>query len=746
MVRTMIKKIFMRNCATYDDSGIELSECSKVNFIYGPNGSGKSTISNFFQNQTELKYKDCTVEWELDQPLEVLVYNRHFKESNFSGDIDGIFTLGRDAIDDMSAIDDLKARKDALSDEVKKKKILLQQKKDELEKYKQDYQDTIWNVILKQNETYFQEAFTGYRASKKSFFDQVIKRYHEGHFSTQSREELLKKSITLFAEKPQKCDLIKLDYKDILDELQSVEQNDIWTKHIVGNQDVPIAALISHLGNSDWVQNGIKYIGDDCKCPFCQQDTITDVLKTQLKQFFNREYETCLHALSVFQTCYEECSQKILKLLTDILTNDVFFSISRIDVEKIKAFIDAAQANINANKSEIEKKLNEPSHSVTLNCTDINPILNLISSGNEAIQNHNTMVDNFTTEKRHLITEIWTFLLDEQEALISGYLKECKNFEIAIKGISDSLFSFEKEIEEIEIKIIEINKNITSVQPTVDEINRLLNVYGFKNFKIVPSPTKENCYQIQRPDGSLASNTLSEGEETFISFLYFFQLTKGATDISRVSTEKTLIIDDPICSLDSTILYIVSCLMKSLISDVKKGSSNIRQVFIFTHNVFFHKEASFVDGRVDNSNDISYWILHKDESVSKIIAYHHNNPIHTSYELLWRALKDTNTSSFITVQNTMRRIIENYFGMLGNRKYDHIKKKFQTIEEQRICESLFYWINDGSHSIPDDLYIDSYSDSIEKYKKVFKDVFLNSGHMAHYNMMMGVSDEMEITD
>ena len=431
----------------------------------------------------------------------------------------------------------------------------------------------------------------------------------------------------------------------------------------------------------------------------------------------------------------------MIKLLTDILTNDSFFSISKVDIGRIKALIDAVQANINANKSEIEKKIKEPSRSVALNRTDIESILKLISAGNETIQNHNTMVDNFATEKNNLIAEIWTFLLDEQEALISGYLKDYKSFDKAISGIGSSIDSYEKEIDEKEKQIIEKNKNISSVQPTVDEINRLLKAYGFNNFKIVPSPTKDNCYQIQRPDGSLASDTLSEGEETFISFLYFLQLTKGATDISRVSTEKILIIDDPICSLDSTILYIVSCLVKALISDVKNDNSNIKQIFIFTHNVFFHKEASFVEGKPDSSNNVCYWILHKDESVSKIIPYQHNNPIHTSYELLWRELREINTSSFITIQNTMRRIIENYFGMLGNRKYDHIKKKFQTIEEQQICESLFYWINDGSHSIPDDLYIDSYSDSIEKYKAVFKEVFDISGHIAHYNMMMGIDDE-----
>ena len=116
----------------------------------------------------------------------------------------------------------------------------------------------------------------------------------------------------------------------------------------------------------------------------------------------------------------------------------------------------------------------------------------------------------------------------------------------------------------------------------------------FTNFQIVPSPAKENSYQIQRMDGTLATNTLSEGEETFISFLYFLQFAKGSTDASKVSSKKILVLDDPICSLDSTVLYIVSSMVKSLIREIREGTSDVEQIFIFTHNVFFHKEASFV--------------------------------------------------------------------------------------------------------------------------------------------------------
>ena len=67
--------------------------------------------------------------------------------------------------------------------------------------------------------------------------------------------------------------------------------------------------------------------------------------------------------------------------------------------------------------------------------------------------------------------------------------------------------------------------------------------------------------------------------------------------------------------------------------------------------------------------------------------------------------------------------------------------QFVSIEEKMIARSLLYWINDGSHSIPDDLFIDSYTDAVPRYKEVFRAIFEKSNHIAHYNMMMGIKDE-----
>ena len=83
----------------------------------------------------------------------------------------------------------------------------------------------------------------------------------------------------------------------------------------------------------------------------------------------------------------------------------------------------------------------------------------------------------------------------------------------------------------------------------------------------------------------------------------------------------------------------------------------------------------------------------------------------------------------------MRRILENYFSMLGKTKDEEIVESFATLEKM-ICRSLLSWINDDSHSIPDDFYIDSYTDSVERYKEIFKEIFIRMGHEEHYNMMM----------
>lgn len=91
----MIKSITIKDVATFPSDGVKIDGLQKINFIYGGNGTGKTTLSGFLKDPSLPKYAQCSIEWEDDDRPELLVYNRQFKEENFScSDIKGVFTLG----------------------------------------------------------------------------------------------------------------------------------------------------------------------------------------------------------------------------------------------------------------------------------------------------------------------------------------------------------------------------------------------------------------------------------------------------------------------------------------------------------------------------------------------------------------------------------------------------------------------------------------------------------------------------
>ena len=305
-------------------------------------------------------------------------------------------------------------------------------------------------------------------------------------------------------------------------------------------------------------------------------------------------------------------------------------------------------------------------------------------------------------------------------------------------GITQQIETANLIMKGIEQEIDDLSQVPTNTITTVQDINASLLSFGFTGFSI--QPFEQNRYQLHRGDGTLAKDTLSEGEVTFITFLYFYHLCKGGRTESSINTDRVIVIDDPISSLDSNILFVVSSLVKDIIKNVKNDDNHkFKQLIILTHNIYFHKEISFVNGQAQSENTVNFWKLRKSENKTSIINYQNKNPIYSSYEMLWRELQESKGSP-IAIQNSMRRIIENYFKILGSMGDDDILSKFTCRNEQLICKSLICWVNDGSHCIPDDLFIDGQFASIDEYNRIFEAVFEKTGHISHYNMMMRNTD------
>lgn len=735
----MITSIYIKNVATYDSiNGVQINGLKKVNFIYGSNGCGKTTLSNFLLNPTDNKFINCSLTWQNALPLNVLVYNKEFRERNFGkGKLNGVFTLGEATAEQIKIIEQKTEELRAIKADGVKKHETFDKLTADKNKLENDFKETTWTKVYKKYEISFKEAFQG-SMQKESFKSKLLQEFSGNVAQLEALENLQVKAKTIFGEQPERIEPVsQISFERVLE----IEKNEIWKKIIVGKSDVDIAKLIQKLNINDWVNQGKEYI-EDKTCPFCQQETITDDFKKQLESFFDETYLKDIKQLKELKQEYNSLTQNIINQLNGIETNQKSFSNTKLDIDKFSAYLKTLISQNTTNNEFLNNKVKEPSRSVELISIreQADLVVELINLANSEIQKHNDIVTNYATERSNLIKAIWKYLVEEYKTEISQFNTQKSGLETGITNIDTQYKAKITEYKTLDTEIKSLNKNVTSIQPTIDEINRILKSYGFLNFEIVPAQ-EEGFYRIQREDGTTAETTLSEGEITFITFLYYLQLTKGGLSEYEVNNERVLVIDDPISSLDSNVLFVVSTLIKDIIKNIKADIGNVKQLILLTHNVYFHKEVSFIDGRTKSDNKTNFWILRKNNKVTSLQSFAMENPIQSSYELLWQELKSEDVKSTLTVQNIMRRIVENYFKLLGKYGDDDLILKFETKEEQEICRSLISWINDGSHSINDDLYIELPDRTIGTYKKVFKDIFVLTNHEGHYNMMMGIEQE-----
>lgn len=753
----MLENVKITGGACFGAEPAALGPLEPVTFIFGQNGSGKTTISRAFAGYDSLS-TEC--QWSNSLEMTPRVYNRDFIDRflSESSRIPGVFVLGEQSGEAQRRLDEI-GREGGERDAAETQLTAVSKSRDGKIAEKEEARDALKNAAwekmqqLIRDEPSLKPAFVGSTGGVGNNKNKLADKLLLVPALKESDEppelaSLLTQAAAVFDESAQEISRIPLLKGFWADQRSGFRE---LGERLVGSDKVTLSELIEKLSNSDWVAHGQKYLEhSDGRCPFCQQPT-PESLATHLAEMFDETYDAKVAAVREFAEGFEQWTEG-LKAVEAAYSEEAGQYLDQANYAEAKAELLRV---LSENSAALVRKQNTPSESIAW--VPIDPVLEdlnqVIEEANQGIEKHNDLVRSRKQERPKLQDRCWQYLVHHMTATdITAYRSVESACDKALESLNQKVEQGDQRLEELEETVKKLQQDVESTRPVIDKINALLASSGFTSFHLVESEEFTNGYTLARESGEVKRNSLSEGERTFIAFLYYYHWLEGRLDEEDGASKFLAVIDDPISSLDSDILFIVSALIRKLMNRAWKSGDRLAQVILLTHNVYFYRDITH-EGSRDGGGRRAYFVIRKVKSGRSVIEKHDENPIKTDYQRLWgevrRATLSTDAISLVGLQNVMRRILETYFRIWGDGIWDgDIELQF-TEPERFVYNALFKWSNEGSHEAVEDLHYTPSTLTQDTYLDVFRRVFEATRHEQHYNMMlygksslaMGASDE-----
>lgn len=736
----MLHCLRLRGAAAFDrETGADIGPLAPVTFIFGPNGSGKTTISRALADPA--RFQGTALDWEpTNDALGIKVYNRDYVDSTLtpSGHLPGVFVLGEASAEVQSEIESLMGPGGLIAgakERLLRTRSSLSTKTGEINHVRTVLKEAAWG---KRDEVpvELREMFTGYNNSKERFLEHLLEVAEATEAVSETIESLVSDAAAVLAEDAQPLEEIPLGREVRLRELPG---SSLFEVAVVGSADVRLAPLIEKLGNVDWVRHGRPHLERaDGLCPFCQQSVPAD-LAVQLEAYFDERYVEQVEQLAVFAKRFESWADEWTNYLDALVSDQSTTGHLALDrLASARTELESAFANA---RVQIDAKQSGPSRILALPdvSAQVDAVNAIVREANVAIREFNLLLADRLTARQSFLERCWAVFargtlaieLAHYEGAMPGHLRGKERLE-------EQVALLETEIAAKEVRLRELQQRVTSSRPIIDRINRLLSSVGFHSFWLAESNATQDGYLLVRSNGDVATETLSEGERTFIAFLYFAQSLQASPQDETEPQDLLAVIDDPISSLDSDVLYSVSTLVRRIVEDVAGGAGRVRQLVLLTHNVHFYKEVTYRPHGGPKTGSWKYGVVRKRRGSSSEVEVLDENPIQTAYGALWdevRRSSELPDESVVGLQNTLRRILETYFKVLGGIDDASVLSEFEG-DDQILCRALFSWVNSGSHSIFDDLDYAVTPSTVEANLRVFRRIFETRGQLGHYEMMM----------
>ena len=732
----MISAIKLDKIASFQSPTPTLIDTNKrVNLVYGLNGTGKSTICGYLQNTTDPRYANCALSFEPNtaDDYEIFVYNEQFVRDTFydKDEQPGIFTLGKENSVAEKAIKQAETQLLKCREELEKLTHSATTIRQLMATKKTAIINKIFETKKDHDKQVLDHCLAGFK-NKEPFFDKVKNTKHEDVEYTFS--DLAKETDEINKQdgKP-KARLGKLVFPAL-----RIESDLIWTEIVVGTGDSYLSELIQRLVNSDWVIKGISYSdGAGGKCPFCQQLLPND-FRVEVSKVFDKTYQDKIQIISSYKNSYIVASDALKKRMDEIEFGEQTIKHNKdflICKEKLLALV-------NANIAIINQKVAMPSDTSGLHQTEdaISSLQAVIDAVDAEIESFNIKIANKIKSIDIIKGKFWKLIRKIYNVDIKKFEEEEVEMNGKIKIIEANGKIADAEIANSGKIISENRKLITNIDKAIENINRHIEIIGLDGFSIQKVANGTNSYRLTRTlSTNAAYKSLSEGEKTLITFLYFLEQCDGSKDQAGGLdlSKRIVVIDDPISSLSHNFVYEVAHLLHSRFF-IKNGNEwrlKVRQLYVMTHSLYFLHElihskflAKSVGGKLHRVSKNGF------STVTEMDAHEVQN----DYQAFWQLFKTcTDTVVFSPIlPNVIRNILEYYFSFV------HQKEQLSEALEELTSSSsdfkpLYRYINRGSHNDPVNLSEFKEIDNT-RYREMFKQIFAKTGFVDHYNTMMGL--------
>lgn len=738
----MLKRITIQGYKSYPHdtpTHIDLDN-KRVALFYGLNGSGKSAIGEVIHhNGNNLDpFPNCSLTTLRNESFHYLVYNDEFIEATFRNrnDMPGIFTIGRPEAAELAEAEALERETEQLGDRIGQLTEQKRGRETEAERALNSIYDAVWPIYTDHIDGPLGEWLAGFGNSKKKLFNQVNNTPYNPTDLPSTLEDLTARMSDVADRTASPRPEVWVDVGGMDD----IEGDLLWAQAIVGSGDSTLAAQIQALGNMDWVRQGRTFLGHGSDCPFCQQNLPHD-FSDELSKLFDTSFENRLNQVQARTADYARRVDVLHQTIDRIFDNEPF-SKEHPDLERVWAQVRLILSN---NLNDMLKKHASPSQmmSLTPSRDALQGLIVAINEVNQRVQQFNARINDRDNELKRIRDGFWRRMRHDYASTFDVYQSFTDASEQAIQAIINELTTIEAHVRGANLRLAQLRGNTAGTDKAVEAINRRLASLGVVAFKITKA--NANLYHLQRNDGGVDNyRSLSEGEKTLITFLYFVELINGSADADTTVPldKKIVVIDDPISSLSHNYVYDVASIIVHGIIGLKDGDGReLKQIVVLTHSLFFHHELTLAF-RYPKKVNFKRVLKH---SHSVVVPMSHKDLLN-DYEAYWQIIRDARTgqATSIMVANAMRCICERFFYF--TRRQNDFKDALARIGElDNRFSSLARYLNRQSHA--DGENVTDFGDyDIAYYLDKFRMVFEHAGQMEHFRAMMKDDDDQGAAD